>query len=624
MKDRAAQGKSRNAGRLQTGTRAGVRSGPPIAVWLSLATIFLLAPFLDKPWHIDDPLFLWSARQIHRAPADFFGCPVNWKGMVQPLAQVTQNPPLQCYFLAGGAALGGWHERWLHGLQLLPAVGCVLGAWSMARRLTKRAELAALLVLTSPLFLVSATTVMCDLLLLCLWLWSLILWWDGLDRRSGVRLAGSSLLIGFAVLTKYFGIALVPLLLLVTLVRRRKLTTELLWLLPPSLLLAGYDSLTAHLYFEGGFSQAVKYARQSAPTPGWGARCWKGITALAYAGGGSLGLLCLLPALLRSGWKLGAGLLAGGLLIWGIQAGNPELLRPQGSRAVTWDLAVQAGLFVSVGSFVVWLCLNDMWQTWRTRASLGDAQNAAAALSGSVLLAAWLLGTLIFAGGVNWTINGRSLLPLIPAAGILVARRSERESVPWTPGWLRWLPAGKVLGRGWQHLFGSFRPAALALLILPGGMIGWLVAQADYSAAQAQRQAAHLALEVPIQAGKRCWFDGHWGFQYYMEAGGGMPLAQHGPTLRAGEYVVLPTNNTLNSHLPAEALEIQQNFQIVCSNWAYTQSAVRRAGFYSDLWGPLPYVLGSEWIHAPRDSTGNYAPHLDKYLLLKLTHDVRQ
>src|SRR5215475_8135491 len=37
-----------------------------------------LAVFLDKAFHIDDPLFLWTARQITAAPGDFFGFELNW------------------------------------------------------------------------------------------------------------------------------------------------------------------------------------------------------------------------------------------------------------------------------------------------------------------------------------------------------------------------------------------------------------------------------------------------------------------------------------------------------------------------------------------------------------------
>ena len=39
-----------------------------------------LVPFLGKAFHVDDPLFLWTARQIIEKPGDFFGTTVNWLG----------------------------------------------------------------------------------------------------------------------------------------------------------------------------------------------------------------------------------------------------------------------------------------------------------------------------------------------------------------------------------------------------------------------------------------------------------------------------------------------------------------------------------------------------------------
>ena len=49
-------------------------------IWLALATIAALAPFLNKAFHIDDPLFLWMAEQItpHRST---IWLTVNWSDL---------------------------------------------------------------------------------------------------------------------------------------------------------------------------------------------------------------------------------------------------------------------------------------------------------------------------------------------------------------------------------------------------------------------------------------------------------------------------------------------------------------------------------------------------------------
>src|SRR5438270_5558613 len=45
---------------------------------LVVVTTAALAPFLNKAFHIDDPLFLWMAQQIAKHPLDPYGFEVNW------------------------------------------------------------------------------------------------------------------------------------------------------------------------------------------------------------------------------------------------------------------------------------------------------------------------------------------------------------------------------------------------------------------------------------------------------------------------------------------------------------------------------------------------------------------
>lgn len=71
----------------------------------------------------------------------------------------------------------------------LPALGVVGGTYRLAQRLCGRPLLAALATLLTPVFLVSSTNVMCDTLMLCLWVWAVV-WWDrGLVQGSAGALA---------------------------------------------------------------------------------------------------------------------------------------------------------------------------------------------------------------------------------------------------------------------------------------------------------------------------------------------------------------------------------------------------------------------------------------------------
>ena len=63
---------------------------------LAAATAACLVPFAAKPFHLDDPLFLWSARQIQTHPLDPYGFSVNWDLAPSPFYDTTKNPPLAC------------------------------------------------------------------------------------------------------------------------------------------------------------------------------------------------------------------------------------------------------------------------------------------------------------------------------------------------------------------------------------------------------------------------------------------------------------------------------------------------------------------------------------------------
>src|SRR5437763_566226 len=105
------------------------------APWLAaLACAGCVAPFAGKAFHIDEPLFLWSARQIQAPPGDPYGFTVNWDHRDEPMWHVTQNPPLACYYTALAAAIVGWGEVGLHLAFLLPAIGVIVGTARLAGR----------------------------------------------------------------------------------------------------------------------------------------------------------------------------------------------------------------------------------------------------------------------------------------------------------------------------------------------------------------------------------------------------------------------------------------------------------------------------------------------------------
>ena len=70
--------------------------------WVTAAglPVACLAPFMNKAFHIDDPVYLWVARQILVHPADFFGFKAYWYDTFHNMFDINKNPPGISYFIA--------------------------------------------------------------------------------------------------------------------------------------------------------------------------------------------------------------------------------------------------------------------------------------------------------------------------------------------------------------------------------------------------------------------------------------------------------------------------------------------------------------------------------------------
>jgi 4-amino-4-deoxy-L-arabinose transferase-like glycosyltransferase len=388
-------------------------SALPPYLLLTALTLACLLPFSGKPFHMDDPLFVWAARHIVQQPMNPYGFDVEWYMSANRMAVVTKNPPLACYYGALITIVAGVSERAWHFGFLIPAVAVVLGTFRMAKRFTGKPLLAALVVLFAPGFLVSATGVMCDTMMLALWVWAAIFWMEGVDRNRIAHLLLGGVLVALCALTKYFGMCLIPLLLVYSIFRARGFSKTLLYLLVPVALLAAYQIWTGHLYGRGLLSDAMAYAgtHQDETTSLLG----KTLEGLAFTGGCALAALTFVPWLwsrIKAAATCAAGVFAGILVaMHQVKIGAPLL--------VHWTRAgIEVGVLVIGGVSLLALLFSDVWK-------LRD--------SDSSFLGLWTLGTFVFAVFLNWTVNARSILPLIPAAGILLARRIElRAQGGWT------------------------------------------------------------------------------------------------------------------------------------------------------------------------------------------------
>ena len=201
----------------------GLRANRDLGIILGVVLAVTL-PFADKAIHIDDVYFVEVARNILAHPWRPFAGAVALEdedyrvfaaqGRCPDTFASMSHPPLVPYAIALIAAVtGGWRERWLHLGFALFAGGAALAMYSLARRFTRHGLAATLLLISSPIFILSAQSLMTDMPTLAFSLGGLALLVQGLDQERRGKVVAAGVLIGLAVVTRYSALLSVPVLL---------------------------------------------------------------------------------------------------------------------------------------------------------------------------------------------------------------------------------------------------------------------------------------------------------------------------------------------------------------------------------------------------------------------------
>jgi len=518
---------------------------------ITVITLAALAPFLAKPFNLDDPLFVWAAQHIQSHPADPYGFDVNWFGSPQRMWAAMLNPPLMSYYLAMAAKLLSSSEVGLHFACLAPALGVVLGVYRLASRFCKWPIFAALATLFTPAFMVSSTTVMCDVSMLAFWIWAVVFWTEGIKREDFWKLSIAGTLIGLATLTKFNGVCLIPLLAAYAWMEKRVIGRWALFLLIPVVVLSAHEWATIHVYGQPHFLMANQLARTNQTVAGTRSMV-EVFTALTYIGGCfAIALFCT-PYLWRGkvilAFTCGGALFLGLALARGMMAKNYYWL--SGNKLMFVE--IQILLWAATGVSVLALCVVEVWRTRNSE---------------SWLLLFWVFGIFVYAAFVYFMMNARAILPMGPAVAILIARRLDRKFAVY--------------------------PAGIKWSLIASAALSMLAAQADFQQAETARQSAVQICSQYSATPTRVWFDGHWGFQYYMQRAGAWPVNLSYPELGPGDILVVPKQNSNQLPINPRTTILESEFSFHDFPWFATFNLNVGAGFYSSFWGPLPFSFGS-------------------------------
>ena len=517
---------------------------------LAVLTIACLAPFAGKAFHIDDPLFIWTARHLVSHPADPYGLPVNWAGTAEGMHRIMWNPPASSYYLALAGSLFGWGEVPLHLAHLLAAVLAVLGTYSLARRFSERPLIAGLVALCTPAFLVCSSTVMCDTLMLAFLVWAAALWVRGIDDRNGWILLGAALAMSMSVLTKYNALLILPSLAGYAWMRRQGLGLWSLYFLIPLAALAGYMSFSLAAYGHGVVGRAMVHGFVAGKVLG------TTLTGLSFLGGGLAPIIFVAPLIWgRSGLIIGVVV----ALFAAVGARWLWLYDPVSARdslAAGLVLPAHLGVFVAGGVALLAVAATDLV---RKRDSA------------AWMLALWLGAGLSFSTFVSWANSGRYLLPVVPAAAILVVRALDARAL--------------------RHPVATWSlTVALTLAAAVGIAVNW----SDFALANSARRAAQ-EISARFSAGPgKLILQGHWGFQYYMMARRAEPMEADGGVLSVGDHVATPLNGpggplvpVLQSNIAAEVASIT----VPAGRWVTTMRYDMGIGFHSSTFGAVPFAF---------------------------------
>jgi len=373
----------------------------------------------------------------------------------------------------------------------------------------------------------------------------------GIETGKQVFLFLSALFITLSALSKYFGISLIPLVLVYTIIVKCRPGWWIMYLLGACALLWGYNAVTVKMYGHGLLTDAVSYTQNIDPLLS-GSVWIKSVVALVFTGGSLLSILFYMPLILSRLW------VTIGIVVIAVAVGimhTPGLwahLAPLYPQSTPLEL-FQGGIFIAGALGCIGVTVLDVYKR----------RDVA-----SIILLLWVFGTLAFTGFFNWTVNARSILPMAPALGIIIVRRIGDNANK------------KMLHWQWAALI----PAALLTL---------LVTWADVALANTTREAANQIARNYGRSGRSIWFEGHWGFQYYMQKNGFKPMElDRSDLVKSGDIIILAYNNTNVYPLPETYAHQAAVIRLTPCSFLSVMNVYGHAGFYASVWGPLPYAFG--------------------------------
>lgn len=531
-----------------------------------LLLLVLYLPFVNQAFHIDDPFFVAMGDQVLKDWTRPLSFHYNWLGKSLHVFENSVNPPLQGYFLGGIMALYGHREWALHLFSFIFVAIFFLAMVDLGRRFRVSPIGAGLLASVTPAVMVTGHTLTPDMSLAAFYTAALACFIRGCDSGRTRWLWAAGACGTAAVLFRYTGLSLLPLMVLYALlggaaplpVRLRRAGTALFL---PVFFLSGWSLLNFFQYGVPHLAFALRFNQKYVPT-GDEMTMLRFLALICYLGGTTLFPFSLVwlgvQRKARSRFLTPVLLLLSGAFALFLRFG---LYHTAGQAALAF-LLFSAGL-IGVHQLLVVPLRGRKWN-WEEG-----------------FLTLWFAGIFLSCVFQRFAAVRRILL-LVPAWVLLYLRRTG-SPVRW------WTVAGTAL-------------------------LGLALSVADFSQAEVYRGFARdLALRHKSAAGTT-WCSGHWGFQYYMERVGLKEFDVEKDAVRYGDRLLIASEAwpqmffpNLDTSWPMPAgrtVEAGPQVTIITSPVGplplHTVSRMAKANFYGDMNFPGAYAfLPYSFAHVP-------------------------
>ncbi|MHB8792504.1 MAG: ArnT family glycosyltransferase [Thermoleophilia bacterium] len=564
---------------------------PAIPILLLAAVILLLTvPFLNQAYHLDDREFIEFGRVQLEDPFQFYLTDYDYAWRHFDVFH-TSHPPLVSSLIAVTIWLsGGESEPVLHAVFLIFPLAAGMAMYSLGRRFTSQALIAALLMVTTTGFLVMSHTLRGDVPGLAMWLAATASYIWGVDRGDRRLLALSALFLSLAVMTSYQCLSLVPLLFLYALLRRRLKVATMLPLLAP-LVVFGIHAC----YFYSSTGEFIRFSYRVGVRFNWESMPLKGRALVAFLGGATIFPISAIGALAWRRWnpaeetrnpaeetsnqaeetrnpagtKQRRGLLVSvvlyaALMVFGV-------ILPYRAGDLTLTQALMLALFLASGLVIILATIRG------AVAGIARWRKTSERETDTLFLSVWFVGVSVY------------ILLLLPYVAV-------RYMLPL------FAPLILLFVRGAESLFAA-RENRLRIFLL--GTIGLTLAMsipaaiADYRLANTYRTLAEQFRSEYADSDNKVWFSGELGFRYYMEAAG-FPYLGASSAPESGD-IVIESRVATTTGSDLLVAPIPEEFSVVAGKKTINDGFPFRirnpwagAAFYSHRIGPVPVMPSLE------------------------------